>query len=298
MQDVGSLGGDSFAIGINDSGTVVGYSYLADGVTYHAFTWTSSTGMVDLGPLPGGTSTQALSINSAGEVVGAGFDAQGVRVPWYWSASTGYLTLPENNGNALNYAFGINDAGEVTGQRYVGEVVSAFRWKPLTQAYATIDPLPNRGAHTVGNAINNVDRLTGTASTNGRWHAIFWSRKHGTLDIGGIPGQVYTAGNSINDQDEIVGFAGADVNTAFYWTHATGMIILQTLGGAKARAFSINASSAIAGYSTTSDGTTHAALWSDKNSAPQDLGTLPGGENSYGRSVNNSGTVAGYADVP
>ena len=81
MQDIGSLGGDSFAIGINDSGTVVGYSYLADGVTYHAFTWTSSTGMVDLGPLPGGTSTQALSINSAGEVVGAGFDAQGVRVP-------------------------------------------------------------------------------------------------------------------------------------------------------------------------------------------------------------------------
>ncbi len=96
----------------------------------------------------------------------------------------------------------------------------------------------------------------------------------------------------------MVGFAGADVNTGFYWSRATGMIILQTLGGAKAGAFGINESSAIAGYSTTSGGATHAALWPDKNSAPQDLGTLVGGANSYARGINGSGVVVGFADVP
>src|SRR5690349_2211472 len=47
LTDLGTLGGNtSYALGINDSGTVVGYSYLADNVTRHAFTWTVSGGMV------------------------------------------------------------------------------------------------------------------------------------------------------------------------------------------------------------------------------------------------------------
>ena len=127
---------------------------------------------------------------------------------------------------------------------------------------------------------------------------MFWNKKSGTQDIGRVAGQSYTTGTALNDSDEVVGFGGTDVNTAFYWSRLTGMIILQTLGGAKAGAFGINESSAIAGYGTTSDGTTHAALWPDKNSAPQDLGTLPGGANSYARGINNAGIVVGYADVP
>ena len=58
LTDLGTLGGDtSYALGINDSGEVVGYSYLADNVTRHAFIWTASDGMVDLGTLPSGQNT-------------------------------------------------------------------------------------------------------------------------------------------------------------------------------------------------------------------------------------------------
>ena len=79
MQDIGTLGGNtSYAVGINDSGEVVGYAYLADNVTTHAFTWTASGGMIDLGALPGGSWTQGSAINSAGDIAGQGLDANGI----------------------------------------------------------------------------------------------------------------------------------------------------------------------------------------------------------------------------
>ena len=52
MQDLGSLGGSSYANGINDAGQVVGY-YVTSWGTYRAFLWTASGGMQDLGTLGG-----------------------------------------------------------------------------------------------------------------------------------------------------------------------------------------------------------------------------------------------------
>ena len=304
MQDLGTLGGNtSYAIGINDNGEVVGYSYLADNVTTHAFTWTAAGGMVDLGSLPGGTSTQGSCINNAGNVGGNGIDANGRQVPFFWSATGGFQTLPENTGDSRNYSFGINDRDELTGQQYgsgnSGEIVHAFFWAPIDGIKQNLPPLTG-GLHTVGNSINNKEQITGTASVpnNGSiFHAFVWSQSGGTRDIGGVPGQTYTAGVSINAKSEIVGFGGSGA-VGFYWSRATRMVLLQTLGGLQSAAFSINNTGAIAGYSTNSGGAIHAVLWPDKSSAPQDLGTLPGGTNSYGRFINSVGQVAGYADVP
>jgi probable HAF family extracellular repeat protein len=61
-------------------------------------------------------------------------------------------------------------------------------------------------------------------------------------------------------------------------------------------AFGINVSGMIAGYSSTADGTVHATRWTDHTSAPQDLGSLKVGGNSYARGINNKGQVVGYAD--
>ena len=52
------------------------------------------------------------------------------------------------------------------------------------------------------------------------------------------------------------------------------------------------------GYSTNAAGNVHAVTWANYSSAPQDLGTLPGGTQSYGQAINSSGQVVGYADVP
>jgi len=53
LRDLGTLGGDSFAYAINDSGAVVGTYIPLDKFYYHGFIWTEATGMVDLG-IPGG----------------------------------------------------------------------------------------------------------------------------------------------------------------------------------------------------------------------------------------------------
>jgi len=66
-QDLGVLaGGDwSSAYGINNSGTVVGYSSLASG-NFGAFSWTPQSGMVQLGTF-GGLDSYATSLNNSGE---------------------------------------------------------------------------------------------------------------------------------------------------------------------------------------------------------------------------------------
>src|ERR1044071_8833344 len=71
LTDLGTLGGDSsYALGINDSGEVVGYSLLAGNTPRHAFTWTAAGGMVDLGTLATTQWSQGEKINASGEVSG------------------------------------------------------------------------------------------------------------------------------------------------------------------------------------------------------------------------------------
>jgi probable HAF family extracellular repeat protein len=77
MHDLRTLGGyASFATAINDSGTVVRWSYLADQYTRHAFVWTSSGGIQDLNSLipsySGWVLNFATAINASSEIVGNG----------------------------------------------------------------------------------------------------------------------------------------------------------------------------------------------------------------------------------
>jgi len=292
LTDLGTLGGDvSYATGINDSGQVVGRAYLADNVTYHTFIWTASGGMVDIGTLPGGAWSHGETINSAGNVTGEAANAAGQTVPFYWSPSGGFVVL--NQPGATNYAFNINDANVMTGQIYN----QAYIWSP-NHAMPKFLGYLSGGSITTGYGINNQGFVTGAALVaSGSWHAFVWSGNKGMFDIGTPPGGGYTSGRAINSRNQVAGFGGTPLK-AFYWTPSGGMVIMRTLGGADALALDMNDGGAITGYSTVASGLTHGALWSNYTSAPQDLGTLPGGTNSYGYAINNAGQVVGYADVP
>jgi probable HAF family extracellular repeat protein len=68
VVDLGTLGGrDSAVIGLNDHGTVIGWSETSDGLT-RAFRWDGK--MSDLGALPGDTDSFAYAINRHGQIVG------------------------------------------------------------------------------------------------------------------------------------------------------------------------------------------------------------------------------------
>src|ERR1700730_1599020 len=68
---LGSLGGSfSYALGLNDSDKIVGYSYLSGNTTYHATKFHLERAPEDLGTL-GGSQSAALSTNRRGMIVGA-----------------------------------------------------------------------------------------------------------------------------------------------------------------------------------------------------------------------------------
>lgn len=75
MTDLGSLGGDSVANGINDLGSIVGFSLLADGSTFDAFLYRNNQ-MINLNslidPNSGWILQDATAINDNGQIAGFG----------------------------------------------------------------------------------------------------------------------------------------------------------------------------------------------------------------------------------
>ncbi len=115
LGDLGGVGinGGSDATGINKSGQVVGYASVPDG-SGHAFLWTETGGMQDLGTLPGGTDSIANAINGSGQVVGWSNVPGGQPHAFLWDSTNGMQDLGTLGGPG-SQAAAINDSGEVTG---------------------------------------------------------------------------------------------------------------------------------------------------------------------------------------
>jgi len=120
----GGLGGNySFAQGLNDSGEVVGIASLPGDQLFQAFLWQSGV-MTDLGTLHGDPCSEAGSINSSGQVVGASQSAAGgcnfYTSAFLWENGGPSVDLndlvPPHSGLFLLGANWINDRGEITGR--------------------------------------------------------------------------------------------------------------------------------------------------------------------------------------
>jgi len=121
--DLGGLGGkNNLPFGINNRAQVVGYSDLPGDTTYDAFLWQKSTGMIDLGTLPGNSFSGSFGINRAGQVVGGSWwDAEGNERAFLWQ--NGVMTdlntlIPPDSPLFLWEAEGINDQGQIVGLAY------------------------------------------------------------------------------------------------------------------------------------------------------------------------------------
>jgi probable HAF family extracellular repeat protein len=114
LQNLGLAG--TLAYAVNDAGTVVGRSPVANGYS-HAFSWTQSGGIKDLGTLGGGQSS-ALSINNRGWIVGTSLTSSGNGLlrGFLWTPSGGMqdFTVLAGLGQTVQpYSMQVNDFGVI-----------------------------------------------------------------------------------------------------------------------------------------------------------------------------------------
>ena len=210
ITDLGTLGGTfSQAFGINNKGSIVGYSTLPGDTALHAFLWRKGV-MTDLGTLAGSGTlpySVAFSINDNDEVVGFSEasvpDSQNtcgdslVCLPVLWR--NGVITALPTLGGTDGQASAINNRGQVVGAAETDEmdptcqapVVKPAIWeKGQVSSLPTapfLDGLVGGGPGPAGN--NDKGQVVYTAATcdfsAGR--ALLWDKEE-VIDMGTIEG--------------------------------------------------------------------------------------------------------------
>lgn len=302
VTDLGTIGGNlSYASAVNDSGQVVGSSYISkqNGI-YHGFIWTAATGLHDLGTL-GGNNSYALGINNAGQVVGCADVSPSNLVPGHaflWTQAGGMQDLGTLGGGSC--ALGINDVGQVVGLSTVSTNVDnhAFIWSVSTGVQDLGVPV---SSNTYAASINKNGMVVGTyyASSSGN-HAFLWTQSGGVQDLGNLGIQQASAGG-INDFGEAVGSSevppgSADLYAGFRWTTSGGLRRLPSpYPSSDATASAVSATGEIVGFALNSKIQQRATVWLTPSSV-HDLNSLT--VNSpmilvMARGVNSVGQIVG-----
>jgi probable HAF family extracellular repeat protein len=140
IQDLAPAAHNCQALGINNSGVVVGYC------NQHAFLWAPKVGMQDLGNLAGGSFSAASAINDREQVVGFSMDSNSVRA-FLWSRSGGMQDM-----GAQWFPVAINNSGYVVG---------------CSVASSDGSPFPASSAILFASKIGTIDLNTAVSSQSG-----------------------------------------------------------------------------------------------------------------------------------
>jgi len=278
ITDLGTLGGnESSANAVNNRGEVAGEAlntipdpytgnfFIGGATQVHAFRWTKSQGMKDLGTL-GGTDSAAFYINERGQIAGWSFTDATINSttgtptqdPFFWE--NGKMLDLGNLGGTSGVANALNNLGEVVG------------------------------------ASNLAGDLTE--------HPFLWSESEGMKDLGTLGG-TFGHANYINDAGEIVGTAtpeGDPFGRAFLWRNGV-MINLGSIGAdPDSEAYAVNLQGQVVGISGIFGVLDHSAfLWED-GGPMVDLNTLitptPGLQLTHALYINDLGEIAAEGNLP
>ncbi|MEK8034047.1 hypothetical protein AACH06_24755 [Ideonella sp. DXS29W] len=215
----GGTTGSAYAI--NDLGVVTGYGEAADR-SHVGLTWTAGVAA----PLPTGgySNMDGRSVNTAGHVVGTGWNAEGKQRAFVISGgSVTEVGAPPQGRSTFLYA--VNEKDVAVGSFYVNGQVHAMRWK----AGKSVD----LGVGTTGeftkswaNAVNNKGVAAGGAGTIAPEQAVVWDRQ-GTMKTLGL---ARASANGINDAGHVCGYA-LDTS-AFYYDGKRSYIVDEHLDAA------------------------------------------------------------------
>lgn len=289
IKDLGTLGGKSYATGINEKGQVIGVSYMGDYSTHHGFIWENGK-ITDLGTL-GGSNSYAYGINEKVQVVGySEVSDRGESHGFIWE--NGKITDLGSLGGE-SYATKINENGQVIGVSALAgnNINHGFIW----QNGEMTDLGTLGGSNSDAYGINEKGLIVGASDLpgNNTKHAFVWENGKMT-DLGTLGGSSSVA-YQINDNGQVIGIsyiAGDVTEHGFMWENGR-MTDLGTLGGDNSSALGINKKGQVIGYSTIAGNTeSHGFIWEEGKMT--DLGTLGGGY-SIGISINEKGQIAGYS---
>ena len=211
LAALGSLGGDTVAVAINDRGQIVGSSAIRNGsnAPRHAFLWQNGT-MTDLGTL-GGRYSESMAINGEGQVIGT--SATGSRHFHGFIWQHGKMADLGTLGGATTTPVAINDRGEVIGQSTTPRGTTnhfsgdAFLWqkgKMVELGAVDLRGYPGRPWRNEAMAINEQGDIVGVSKTTvGAGRAFLW-RDGNLTDLGTLGGRS-SAATAIDDRGDVVG---------------------------------------------------------------------------------------------
>ena len=137
MHDLGTLGGThSNAYAVNGQGVVAGFSLVDGDWARHACVWQTAGGRgVDLGGLPGDTTSEAHGVNDRNQVVGTSDSqpdaADNRAVLWENGGAVDLNVVADTRGQwRLADAMSINNSGVVVGKGTLNGVPHAFMLTP------------------------------------------------------------------------------------------------------------------------------------------------------------------------
>jgi probable HAF family extracellular repeat protein len=235
QQDLGTLGGVySGANGINSSGQVVGFAGYSSSTwqLQHAFLWTSSGGMKDLGSLPGYSISAATAISASGTVVGYSYSTQDLTDhAFVWSNGT-MQALPSLSGQSGCAATAINSAGVAVGYSELAEGDNQYNDEAvLWTGNGTVQDLGHLPGtlSSIAYDINDLGEVVGSSNDAGGipFHAFLWSSGDGMQDLASVldssgNGWTLIEAAAINNEGQIVGYGRnpGNYNEAFLLTPA------------------------------------------------------------------------------
>jgi len=320
ITDLGVLKGDNESSGfwLNNYGEVVGCSDTKNSEGYpctglvagqHAFLWSKSTGMRDLGTVAGGNVSGATGVNDSGTVVGySNIKGQPATnfVGFLWTPGGGMVNLGTLAGGNSSAAFEINSSGMIAGDSFVSSgLVDATSW--TDKDIRNLGGLP-KAIFTAGLDINDDNEIVGESVFSYgppfKSRGFTWTQGAGMIDLGTLAGGVTSVANAINSSGIIVGQSDGSSTGGHWhaveWDASRKIHDLGTLpGGTYSIAFAINDSSVVVGYGNLSNNAAHAVIWT--SSGKQDLNSLIPPDSGWvlinANAINNVGQITGYGTI-